>query len=401
LGTYPAIAYDSGRVFAINQSGLLRAFDATTGNQVWTRQLSAQSFTSPPTAMGGTVYVPGFSFLYAVSEQDGTIKWNAPTIIGDHSSPAVTAGAVYLSYSCNQAYSFSPTTGAEIWHHSTMCAGGGGSTPVFYNGRVYIRDSVLANVVLDSGIGLAVAEFSAGPAPAFHGSTGFYLNVSTLEARDILSDAVKWSFTGDGNLSSAPIVVNGVVYIGSTSGKLYALDESTGTNVWTGTVGAPVNRPDERNISVPLTGLGAGEGLIVVPASNLVVAYQGAAASTPVVYVEEGTNNAVALDSVTFVRGPFRLSNDLNLSSDQRTRIIILTSNLGLTQSDLSDPTALVVEASGVNLPVENVGTLSIPGLSSSYVVVRLPDNIPTGALNLKIKLRGVVSNTTTLTISP
>jgi hypothetical protein len=227
------------------------------------------------------------------------------------------------------------------------------------------------------------------------------LNGSTLEARDILSDTLKWSFAGDGNLSSAPIIVNGVVYIGSTSGKLYGLDETTGTNVWTATVGAPVNRPDEHNVSEPLTGLGAGEGLVVVPASTLVVAYQGSSSSKPVVYVEEGTNNAVALDSVTFLRGPFGLSSPTNLSADQRTRILILTSNLGLTQSDLSDPTVLVVEASGVNLPVENVGTLSIPGLSSSYVIVRLPDNMPTGSLDLKIKLRGVTSNTTTLSISP
>jgi hypothetical protein len=162
-----------------------------------------------------------------------------------------------------------------------------------------------------------------------------------------------------------------------------------------------VNHPDE-NSGSPLTGLGAGEGLIVVPASSLIVAYEAAAVpSTPVIYLEEGTNNAAALDSVTLLRGPFRLSNADNLSADHRTRVMLFTSNLGLSQSDLSDPTALVVEASGVNLPVENVGTVSIPGLSSSYIIVRLPDNVPTGNSDLKIKLHGVASNTATLAISP
>ena len=233
------------------------------------------------------------------------------------------------------------------------------------------------------------------------GSTGFYLTVSTLEARDINSGTLKWSFTGDGTLSSAPIVVNGFVYVGSVSGKLYALDENTGTNVWTGNVGAQVNHPDE-NSGSPLTGLGAGEGLIVVPASSLIVAYEAAAVpSTPVIYLEEGTNNAVALDSVTFVRGPFRVFNQNNLSTDQRTRIILFTSNLGLTQSDLSDPAVLVVEVPGANLPVENVGALAVTGLSGSYIVVRLPDNLPTGALELRVKLRGVASDPRTLNISP
>ena len=362
IGSYPSIAYSSSRVFAINHNGLLRGFNATTGTEAWSQQLSGAPFTSPPSAMGGTVYVGGFTTLYAVSEQNGSIKWSAPNTGGDHSSPAVTTDAVYVSYTC-RAISLSPSTGSVIWNFNASCFGAGGRTPVFYNGRVYIRNNSFGNLALDSGTGIPVGEIQALPAPAFHGSTGFFLNVSTLEAREINTGTLKWSFTGDGTLSSAPIVVNGTVYIGSTSGKLYALNESTGANVWTGTVGASVNRPDENSISVPLTGLGAGEGLVVVPASNLLVAYSGTPVlSPPVIYAEEGTNNVAALDSVTFLKGPFRLFNTNNFSVDQRTRVLFFTSHLGLTQADLSDPTVLVVEAAGVNLPVENVGPLLIPG---------------------------------------
>ncbi|HEU4510023.1 MAG TPA: PQQ-binding-like beta-propeller repeat protein [Pyrinomonadaceae bacterium] len=402
LGSYSSIAYESGRVFAVNFSGLLRSYDAATGTQQWTRQLVGQLFTSPPTALGGTVYVNGWQTLYGVNANDGTIKWSAPNFGGDHSSPAVTASALYVSYACNQAFALSPSTGTQIWHHNSTCFGGGGRTSVFYNGRLYIRDLSLGNRVLDSATGIEVAEYFAGPAPAFSGSTGYFLNGLTLEAKDINTHAVKWSFAGDGNLSSAPIVVNGTVYVGSTSGRLYGLDASTGANVWTGTVGAPVNRPDEHNSSAPLTGLGAGEGLIVVPASNLVVAYQAAPIpTTPVIYAEDGTNNVAALDSVTLVRAPFRKNNPNNFSVDQRTRLILFTSSLGLTQSDLSVPGVLVVEASGVNLPVENVGPIGIPEANTSYIVVRLPDNLPTGALQLIVKLRGVASEPKTLNISP
>lgn len=124
--------------------------------------------------------------------------------------------------------------------------------------------------------------------------------------------------------------------------------------------------------------------------------------AAPVIITETGTNNAAALDSVTFVRGPFRLFNPNNFSADQRTRIILFTSNLGLTQSNLSDPAILVVDVPGYNLPVENVGVLSgVPGLSGSYIVVRLPDGLPTGALQLRVRLRGVTSDASTLNISP
>jgi hypothetical protein len=59
-GTYSfgALAYDQGRVFALNFNGMLYAFDAATGVQDWSIQLPNQwSFTSPPTAYNGVVYV--------------------------------------------------------------------------------------------------------------------------------------------------------------------------------------------------------------------------------------------------------------------------------------------------------------------------------------------------------
>ncbi|HVF46996.1 MAG TPA: hypothetical protein VNA17_05460, partial [Pyrinomonadaceae bacterium] len=118
----------------------------------------------------------------------------------------------------------------------------------------------------------------------------------------------------------------------------------------------------------------------------------------PIIYTEQGTDNVAALNSVTFVRSPFRLFDPHNFSADQRTRIIFFTSDLGLTQPNAS---VLTVQASGANLPVEKVGTLSgVPGLSGSYIIVRLPDGLPTGPLQLTITLRGLVSNVTILNIS-
>ena len=62
----------------------------------------------------------------------------------------------------------------------------------------------------------------------------------------------------------------------------------------------------------------------------------------------------------------------------------------------------LVVDVPGFQLPVENVGAFSgLPGLSCSYVIVRLPDGLPTGALDLRIRLRGVTSDARKLNIAP
>ena len=121
----------------------------------------------------------------------------------------------------------------------------------------------------------------------------------------------------------------------------------------------------------------------------------------PTIFTEQGaTNRAVALDSVTRVRGPFRVVTDNNFSADHHTRVILFTSDLGMTQPD---PTQLIVRAGGVMLAVESVGpVVGVGGMSASYIVVRLPDGLPTGELPLVITLRGFTSaNSPTLSIAP
>jgi len=236
-GTYgwSNAAYDAGRVFAVNYNGVLSAFDAASGALLWSKQLPGQyAFDSPPTASGGVVYVVGAGTgvtLYAVDEQDGAVNWSELMFSGSDSSPAVTSTGVFVSFACNAVYDFSPQDGSLIWQHSEGCTGGGGSTPVFFGGRLYEGDSLTDKRMFHAPTGAVLGTFPAGPPPAFSGSTGFFLTGSILKARDAYSGAVRWSFTGDGTLISAPIVDNGYVYIGSRSGKVYALDGRRGANV--------------------------------------------------------------------------------------------------------------------------------------------------------------------------
>jgi len=118
----------------------------------------------------------------------------------------------------------------------------------------------------------------------------------------------------------------------------------------------------------------------------------------PTILTEQGTNTAAAVDSVTHIRGPFaNLSPyDLSTTGDTRTRIIFLTTDLGLNPTD--DLSVLQVKASGIPLVVEGAGPNGSLG-GTSYVVVRL-DGLPAGTYNLSVTLRGVNStNTPTIAI--
>jgi outer membrane protein assembly factor BamB len=281
-GTYgfANAAYDSGKVFVVNFDGLMQAFNASTGQQLWSISLPGQyAFTSPPTALNGIVFVGGAGSggtLYAVSENSGSVLWTASVENGDHSSPAVTGSSVFVSYACPQSYAFAPTTGNLQWHYIGPCEGGGGKTPVFHLGNVYVRDSFFGatnGLILNGNTGASAGGFNSDTPPAFIGNLGLYLQTGTLRGIDISTGQVQWSFAGDGGLQTVPLIVNQTIYIGSSSGLLYALDFN-GNQVWSTQVGAPIPAADEQNATLT-TGLGSGDGLIVVPTASKLFVYGG------------------------------------------------------------------------------------------------------------------------------
>ncbi|HSE17921.1 MAG TPA: PQQ-binding-like beta-propeller repeat protein [Pyrinomonadaceae bacterium] len=282
---WSGLCYENGRVFAVNGSGLLRAFDGTSGAVIWQVQLPGQfAFSAPPTVSEGVIYVGGAGSggtLYAVNANSGSVVWTMPVLNGDTSSPAVTSNALFVSYSCQNVYRFDPVTGAQIWHVDSGCSGGGGTTPVLYNGRLYVRD-ILGDAIFDSDTGQIIGSFNAKNPPVFSGNRGFFLNgphvlgtFGTLQARDVNTNSVLWSFNGDGFLQSAVLVVNDYVYVGSSQGNLYAVNAAAGQQAWVTNTGDSIPYVDDFNLSQPLTGFAAGEGLLVVPTSTKLIAYEG------------------------------------------------------------------------------------------------------------------------------
>jgi outer membrane protein assembly factor BamB len=273
-GTYFSsyAAYDNGVIFVVNTDGLLRTYNADTGVAGWTLQLPNQySFSSPPTATGGVVYISGSGSggtLYAVGESSHTVLWSKPLVTGDDSSPAVGNGDVYVSFACVWVYSFLTSNGTPLWHNSTGCSGGGGNTPVLANGNLYVRDTVStpAGYVFNAASGAALGRYDALTIPAIGAQTGYFLQTGKTLRAVSLADltTVAWSFTGDGNLSSAPLVVNNLVFVGSSQGKLYALDTATGNIAWQTSVQSMYS-PNSVNMD---TAIGAGDNMLVVPTSS-------------------------------------------------------------------------------------------------------------------------------------
>ncbi len=259
-------AYDNGQLFFVDFDGLMTALKSKSGKVAWSAQMPDQyAFSSPPIALKGQVFTGGAGeggTLYGVDEKTGHVNWTQSVENGDDSSPAYGNGGLYVSYPC-QYYKFSPS-GHPDWHYSGGCEGGGGSTPTYFKGHVYINDWASGNFVLDSKTGDITGTFSGGQMPAFFksGKNGYGLTITNgkLYCFNAKTGNVAWSFSANG-LTGNAIVVNGQPVVGTSSGSVYMLDGATGTQIWTDTVSGGV------------TSLAAGEGSLVVVSGSVVTVY--------------------------------------------------------------------------------------------------------------------------------
>jgi outer membrane protein assembly factor BamB len=396
LRPWSALCYENGRLFALNNDGVLRAFDGVSGDLIWQVGLPGQySFDAPPTAFQGVIYVSGAGSggtVYAVNASSGEVLWTRSVMNGGTSSPAVTSEGVYVSYSCPNVYKLNPASGAVIWHYAPGCSGGGGKTPALYNSRLYVRD--FSDRIFDSQTGTIIGSFNAKNTPAFSGDLGFFLNgphyfgsYGTLEARNVNSNALVWSFTGDGFLQSAVLVVNNYVYVGSSQGKLYAVDAATGLQAWMTPTGATIPYVDEQNVSQPLTSFAAGEGLLVVPTSTTLVAYEGDSTPPTLTWGSQSPSPNASGWNKTAVDLSFTTADDfsgvqsatpgspLHFTSEgaNQTQTVIVTDRAGNSATftspalniDMSAPSTSVV-ISGIGSDMEWYSSAVTVGLNAS-----------------------------------
>ena len=145
-------------------------------------------------------------------------------------------------------------------------------------GFVYARQDseVVTNIldppyILDVSTGADAGTFPSGAPPAIHDGHLFLLSHGILSSVDSLTHSKAWSF-GDGTLVTPPIVVSGRVFIGSSTGTLYAVDELAGTQVWSDDAGAGFSPLQEGADTEPIA-LAAAGGFLVAPVGNSLVVY--------------------------------------------------------------------------------------------------------------------------------
>jgi FG-GAP-like repeat len=265
--------------------------------------------------------------------------------------------------------------------------------PVSYPAANEVVKATLADLNSDGKLDVAVASRLPNVLTIFLGrGDGTFQTGTTTSFPTTPADLISQDFDRDGKLDLVVATdAGGVGFLSGNGDGTFSAAVFYQAGSFSGSLVAGDFNNDSK-LDFALTSQGSSEVSLLLNSSPT---------PTPTILIEQGTTNkAAALDSVTQLRGPFSILNTQNFSADHHTRVMLFTSNLGLSQPD---SVILSVRANGILLTVENVGTVSgVQGLDASYIIVRLPDGLPPGNLPLTVTLHGVVSsNTPTLEISP
>jgi len=219
----PAVA--GGVVYFNSYDGYFYAVEAASGQLKWKFQTEGERrftakhlhgsqpaeesmpdpwdcYLSSPVVWSGVVYFgSGDGNIYAVNAATGALNWKVKTGDVVHASPAIADGTLYVGSWDSYFYALDATTGKGKWRFKT------GDDPDIHN-QVGIQSSA------------AVVD----------GTVYFGCRDSHFYALDAATGQKKWDFPNDGSwVITSPAVKDGKVYFAtSDSGLFYELDGKSG-----------------------------------------------------------------------------------------------------------------------------------------------------------------------------
>lgn len=242
----------NGNVYVISWYGQwygetshLVCINATNGSVIW--KIEAEG-ASTPCAYAGRIFVGLLNgSLMCIDADSGKILWikkleNNPQWWGIASSPLVYNDTLYVTtfsngtlwaLDLNGNVKWKITTGGEVCHYTSPSAYNG---LIFFAGNESLNNTYVNELICVNESGTIIWKFKTDSlilsSPAIGYGKVFFTTIRRLYAVNVSTGNEVWNVSIDGTIST-PTLAFGVVYVGSKDGKLYCIDAETGTILWT------------------------------------------------------------------------------------------------------------------------------------------------------------------------
>lgn len=212
-----------GRIFTLDSGALVTA-TSTSGATLWTRDLTPASDQQGQSSGGGlavdgnTVYVSvGYGVLAALDVNTGAVRWEQKLESTGSGTPTVWGDMIYLTSGDDTGWAIRKSDGRVQWQSGTSGSLNNvlGAPAPALNGKY---------ALFAYGSGEVQAVFAKGGLERWMTSV---VGRRPGRARSFLSD-----------VTSAPVISGGTVYVGNFSGRLAALDIESGIIKWSAKEGA-------------------------------------------------------------------------------------------------------------------------------------------------------------------
>ena len=225
------------RLYGVTDSGIITALNAETGEQLWARQVGRPGAAAfGPGANSDFISVVSGGRIFVLDRHNGRMKWVRELGSAPSSGPALSNTTAYVALVTGriEGYNLKDPL-AQPWYYQSK-------------GRTYLRPTVTGNVVSwPTATGLLYVGHADTPGVMWRMETDDdivtspahqspYLYVAStdgyLYCLNEMNGQEAWRYSTGYAITSSPAVVGDMAFVASFEPALHALDSKTGAGKW-------------------------------------------------------------------------------------------------------------------------------------------------------------------------
>ena len=205
----PVIA--NQRMFVADTDGTLSALDATNGSDIWSKDTDVPISGGPGFGEDTVLIGTSNGEVLAYTAENGKLLWRAQLSSEVLSAPARSQGIVVARTNDGKVFGLDGNSGKRLWSYDRVVP------PLTLRGTS-------APVIAGNAV---IAGFDGGRLTALELSTGRLLWETSIAAASGRSELERMV-----DIDSAPVAVDGVIYVATFQGYVSALQQDSGRIIW-------------------------------------------------------------------------------------------------------------------------------------------------------------------------